>query len=339
MKSEGNKFVAMKNTLIIISTIALFLSFSGYAQEQKTRNRYGMPLYEKKDGSYKVSKPMMEILGDDIPDDLLVPCKIGPAIPAKFTTEAETIEVVYKSYPDHDLKLFIHKSAITKKPTPVMFFIHGGGWYGGRPESMLPQAKYVAQNSGMAGVSIQYSLCGQKGIDIAAAVQDCRDAVQFIRDHAAEYNIDPGRMGFSGSSAGGHLAAVLAMTEPEAKVLVGWVGAYMPDRMLEYWPGADKHNLREYFYNGDQEKLAPYLPVKLVPTDRQIPCILFFGSGDNVVLQDQPRTFAAALEEAGQTVQLEYYPYYTHGFARFSDKNAEVWKKSVRFIKTYIFKK
>ena len=86
----------MKNTLIIISTIALFLSFSGYAQEQKTRNRYGMPLYEKKDGSYKVSKPMMEILGDDIPDDLLVPCKIGPAIPAKFTTEAETIEVVYK---------------------------------------------------------------------------------------------------------------------------------------------------------------------------------------------------------------------------------------------------
>ena len=88
----------MKNTLIIISTIALFLSFSGYAQEQKTRNRYGMPLYEKKDGSYKVSKPMMEILGDDIPDDLLVPCKIGPAIPAKFTTEAETIEVVYKSF-------------------------------------------------------------------------------------------------------------------------------------------------------------------------------------------------------------------------------------------------
>jgi acetyl esterase/lipase len=92
-------------------------------------------------------------------------------------------------------------------PTPVVLWIHGGGWSGGSNE---PAPGFTTQllNRGIALASIKYRLTGDA---IAPAqIHDAKGAVRFLRANASTYNIDPLRFGAWGSSAGGHLAALLA---------------------------------------------------------------------------------------------------------------------------------
>ena len=61
--------------------------------------------------------------------------------------------------------------------------------------------------------------------------------------------------------------------------------------------------------------------------------MLIHGTADNQVLFEQAPLFAAALQAKGQTVQEEYYQYYSHGLTSNSDKNLECLSKTVDFIK------
>lgn len=58
------------------------------------------------------------------------------------------------------------------------------------------------------------------------SIQDILDAVKYVQEHAAELNVNPACVGFLGTSAGAHLAAVAAMTVPGTKALVGYSGIY-----------------------------------------------------------------------------------------------------------------
>ena len=106
-----------------------------------------------------------------------------------------------------DLKLdaaFLKEA--TGEPMPVVIYIHGGGWAAGSKQSGLQQSVALAMG-GYFAVTIDYRLSGQA--KFPAAVNDCKNAVRFIRAHADELGIDPKRIGVWGHSAGGHLAALL----------------------------------------------------------------------------------------------------------------------------------
>jgi acetyl esterase/lipase len=106
-----------------------------------------------------------------------------------------------------DLKLdavFLKES--DDEPMPVVMYIHGGGWHSGSKQSGLQQSIALAMG-GYFAVTIDYRLSGQA--KFPAAIDDCKAAVQFIREHAEELGIDPDRIGVWGHSAGGHLAAFL----------------------------------------------------------------------------------------------------------------------------------
>ncbi len=142
------------------------------------------------------------------------------------------------------------------------------------------------------------------------------------------------RVAFVGNSAGGHLSAVMAMTWPSAKVLVGWAGVYDLMQHLKDG-GAPVNSQQKYFHKGDADALALYSPILLIPdaSDRQVACMLLHGTADNQVLFKQAPLFSAALSSAGQKVQEEFYPYYSHGLVGSSDKNAECLAKTLNFIK------
>ena len=98
-------------------------------------------------------------------------------------------------------------------PTPVLMYIHGGGWVGGSKESsVLRLLPWLEQ--GWAVVNVQYRL-GQVSL-APAAVEDCLCALRWVIRNAEDYNIDPARIVVTGNSAGGHLALTTGMVPASA---------------------------------------------------------------------------------------------------------------------------
>lgn len=95
----------------------------------------------------------------------------------------------------------------SKKPAPVIVWIHGGSWSGGSKEE-CPPVYFVS--SGFAAVSINYRLSQEAAYP--AQLYDCKSAIHYLRQHAKDLNIDAARIGVWGASAGGHLAALLGTT-------------------------------------------------------------------------------------------------------------------------------
>ena len=89
-------------------------------------------------------------------------------------------------------------------PVPPIIYIHGGSWSEGSKEGG-PGMRLPA--IGFAVAKINYRLSSQAVFP--AQIEDCKAAVRFLRAHAADYHLDPRHIGAWGSSAGGHLAALL----------------------------------------------------------------------------------------------------------------------------------
>lgn len=90
------------------------------------------------------------------------------------------------------------------EPMPVVVFIHGGAWRAGDAD---PSRNYPLAQRGYFTASIEYRL-SQEAL-FPAQIHDCKAAIRWIRKYAKELNIDPDRIGVWGSSAGGHLVALL----------------------------------------------------------------------------------------------------------------------------------
>lgn len=101
---------------------------------------------------------------------------------------------------------------------PCVIWIHGGGWYSGSKEN--PPCLALVDH-GFAVVSINYRLTDEASFP--AQIHDCKAAVRFVRAHAADYAIDPDRIGVLGLSAGGQLAALVG-TSGDVPELEGNLG-------------------------------------------------------------------------------------------------------------------
>jgi acetyl esterase/lipase len=102
---------------------------------------------------------------------------------------------------------------------PCVVWIHGGGWSGG---DKSPAAKAPALlGLGFVVVSVNYRLSGVA--THPAQIHDCKAAVRYVRAHAAAFHVDPTRIGVWGSSAGGHLVALVG-TSGDKTELEGTVG-------------------------------------------------------------------------------------------------------------------
>lgn len=92
---------------------------------------------------------------------------------------------------------------------PCIFHIHGGGYVGGSAESFEPLSRPLAAELNCVIVSVEYRLAPET--PHPGPVEDCYAALAWTFAHAAELGVDPGRIGVMGESAGGGLAAALAL--------------------------------------------------------------------------------------------------------------------------------
>jgi acetyl esterase/lipase len=94
-------------------------------------------------------------------------------------------------------------------PFPAIVFIHGGDWIAGDRTQMTRIIEYLAEH-GYVGMAVDYDLSPQ--VHFPVPLYESKEAVRWLRAHATEYHVDPARIAVAGSSAGGELAALVALT-------------------------------------------------------------------------------------------------------------------------------
>jgi len=112
-----------------------------------------------------------------------------------------------------ELKLDVYQPQGATAPTPTLIYMHGGGWTNGSKESSaLTFLPYMEM--GWAIVNVQYRLADDA--HAPAAVEDCRCALRWVYQNAAEYDFDLDSIVTTGNSAGGHLALTTALLPSSA---------------------------------------------------------------------------------------------------------------------------
>ena len=127
------------------------------------------------------------------------------AEPVKPTTIEPTFANV--AYGTHERQVLDFYQAKSDKPTPLLFFIHGGGWVAGDKGGRTGAGVKPYLAAGISVVSINYRYSWQAQIagvkpPVKAPLEDAARALQFVRSKAKEWNIDKARIGASGGSAG-----------------------------------------------------------------------------------------------------------------------------------------
>jgi acetyl esterase/lipase len=224
---------------------------------------------------------------------------------------------------------------VVPESRPLIVWVHGGGWRNGSKDR-CPATRFAAQ--GYVVASIDYRLSGVA--KFPAQIHDCKAAIRFLRKHAARYAIDPERVGVWGSSAGGHLAALLG-TSGDVKKLEGDVGVtggssavqcvvdfYGPTDLLQM----DAHALPNAPFAHDSAdspearliggpiqdnpaKVAELNPLTYV-TRNDPPFLICHGDEDPLVPLHQSELLHAALEKAGVAATLHVVEGGGHGWGR-----------------------
>jgi len=267
------------------------------------------------------------------------------ARPPRIPNDVELMrDVAFGKGGDRPLKLnILRPKNPPNRPMPVVVFVHGGGWRAGNKNVGIPRLVRLAQK-GYFTVSIDYRLSGEAVFP--AQIEDCKCAVRWLRAHAKEYDLDPDRIGVWGTSAGGHLVALLG-TSGGAKELEGkggWekyssrvqavVDCFGPTDLLKIMADAGRSKVqgRREFGSGknpvalliggpieeNKDKAAEASPVTYVSKDDP-PFLILHGDQDPLVPLVQSERFCEALKKAGVEAELHVVKGAGHGFARLGE--------------------
>jgi acetyl esterase/lipase len=189
---------------------------------------------------------------------------------------ATAADVAYGKHPKQVLHFW---KAESDKPTPVLFFIHGGGWtHGDRSSvaSLLP----VMLKEGISVVSIEYRFIAEATANglkppVKGPLEDAARALQFVRSKAKEWNIDKQRIGANGGSAGACSSLWLAfhhdMADPRSSDPVArestrlWCAAVngaqttLDPKQMKEWTPNSTYGGHAFGFKGDAaKKLSPF---------------------------------------------------------------------------------
>jgi acetyl esterase/lipase len=271
--------------------------------------------------------------------------KATPAPPGPKPTLAD---VAYGTHPKQVLDFYKAESA---EPTPLLFFIHGGGWRGGSKNRVSGLTECLA--AGISVVSVEYRFIPEATADqvvppVKGPLHDAARALQFVRSKAAEWNIDKARIGASGGSAGACSSLWLAfhddLADPKSDDPIArestrlWCAAVSgaqttldPQQMKDWTPNS-RYGGHAFGFAADPEKklaefdaflagreqilpwVAEYSPYALVTADDP-PIYLAYGAPPALGQEQKDPThtanFGVKLQEKCQSVGVECELVYT----------------------------
>jgi acetyl esterase/lipase len=134
------------------------------------------------------------------------PAKLEHAEPA--TLPGVERQIVWLSG-DPELALHVHRPAAVDAPTGALLWIHGGGYVMGSAQDGADILDHWAHTFGCVVVSVDYRVAPES--PYPAGLEDCARSLAWLHDEADDLGVDRARVGIGGSSAGGGLAAALAL--------------------------------------------------------------------------------------------------------------------------------
>ncbi|WP_375483626.1 alpha/beta hydrolase [uncultured Jatrophihabitans sp.] len=208
---------------------------------------------------------------------------------------------------------------------PVVLNFHGGGWVSGNMRQSEWWASSVAAEAGVVVVSVGYRLAPEH--PYPSPPEDCYAATVWVAEHAADLGVDAERLAVMGDSAGGNLAAVVAMMARDRsgpaialQVLlypsVDFVGDYPSEDENAHAPVLAKKDLDNvpdlYFHGTDHERGEPYASPLRGTHENLPPALIQTAQYDP--LRDHGLAYAAALREAGVAARHTNYVNAVHGY-------------------------
>lgn len=223
------------------------------------------------------------------------------------------------------LRLFRPLGTMADQVLPALVYYHGGGWVIGDLDTHDTLCRELSNHAGCAVVSVDYRLAPEHRFP--AAVDDSIAAAHWVHRHAAALHIDPARIAVGGDSAGGNLAAVVAIAARDAGDLpLAW--------QLLIYPATDQHrsapshatngegylltrDTMAYFtghYIPDPALYADWRASPLLHPDlSRLPPALVLTAGYDP-LRDEGLAYAQRLSEAGNTATHLSFERQIHGF-------------------------
>jgi acetyl esterase len=207
-------------------------------------------------------------------------------------------------------------------PQPVLVFFHGGGWVICDLETHDGLCRMLANRAGATVVSVDYRLAPEAVFP--AAVDDCVAVTKWVGAHGAELNVDTSRLAVGGDSAGGNLAAVVALAARDEggppiafqlliypatdarmvsdSIAENGAGYFLEEPDMKWFYGHYAADATDWRVSPLLAKDLSHLPPALVLTAQYDP------------LRDEGEAYGEALRKAGGQVTVKRYDGMIHGF-------------------------
>ena len=216
------------------------------------------------------------------------------------TPDARTATVRYGAAAEHTIDLAVPTT--TAVAPPLLVFIHGGYWQElSKVDSRFAAADSVAQ--GWAFAAVDYTLA--PAADLATIVGECRRAVSALHAEAPTHGFDPSRVYVAGSSAGAHLAAMVAVEAGQAVT----AGAVLVSGIFDLEPlvGTTINDALGL----DAATAVANSPIHVEPVGFP-PTVVAYGEHETDEFKAQSHDFAGWLDRAGAAVTLFEVPDRNH---------------------------
>ena len=220
-------------------------------------------------------------------------------------------------------RLLLDAATPSAGPSAAVILVHGGGWsQGSKANGIEPLAGALAE-AGIAWFSIDYRLAPKHVYP--AQVEDVAAAVRFVADNADRFRVDRKRIFLAGFSAGGHLAALTAMSTKAGRELAGVMSFYGRMDLVRGYetPGPAVAAIRGLLGLAPDAKpghplLREASPILHIRPDLP-PFLLVHGTADDTVPVEDSRRMCSALQRAGVACAFLPIEGGNHGMGRWKD--------------------
>lgn len=209
-------------------------------------------------------------------------------------------------------------------PQGLLVYFHGGGWVIGNIEIADAPCRALAEATGCVVVSTQYRLAPESAYP--AAAEDCYAVTQWVADHQAELGTEQKGVVVCGDSAGGNLAAVVAlMARDRGGPAIAFQALIYPVTSLEFDTPSYEENaagylltadtmrwFRDHYVPREQDRREPYASPALAPDHSGLPPA-FIATAEFDPLRDEGENYGELLNEAGVTATVKRYDGQIHG--------------------------
>ncbi len=289
-QADGQRVNPMLGAICGVSTVTLNLA-----------SRWPTPLIRR---SLDVTFPMMSAnhAGDAAMRELTIDLPDGARIPAR-----------------------LYEAPGAGDDAPLLVFFHGGGFILGSLTTHANTCRFTAAQAGCKVLAVGYRKAPEHRFP--TALEDCVGAFRWAAAHAGELGVDASRIAVGGDSAGGTLAAgvALALVPDEPGPSFAWLIYPLVDADITAWPSArlfargplltraNSQDMMDHYAPDPRDRHDPRLSVLFAEDlDRMPPTYIATAGMDPI--RDQGEAFADRLREAGVAVRCDRFANMPHGF-------------------------